>query len=256
MAYCFFLDELMIPVPPEKMVMRIKGRNKTLELINEGEVNILRSPGLTEIAFEIRLPGTPRPYADFNSSFDESALNFVAGKLLGSYQGAMLSYKGPEIYLAKLKRLKNSKEPFNFVVTRDSGAAPFNTCMSVTLEEYSIVEDAGEGFDITVPVTLKQFRDYTTKELSVSTDENGKQTVQVKQNRRSTKGIAKEVKVGREKSMWEVVQRATGGTVNWQDVMKFNSLSNPTGVPAKNTSIRLNSYKSKMSGSVSDTIRK
>ena len=256
MAYCFFLDELMIPVPPEKMVMSIKGRNKTVELINEGEVNILRSPSLTEIAFEIRLPGTPRPYADFNSSFDESALNFVAGKLLGSYQGAMLSYKGPEFYLAKIKRLKNSKEPFSFVVTRDSGAAPFNTCMSVTLEEYSIVEDAGEGFDITVPVTLKQFKDYATKELSVSTDENGKQTVQVKQNRRSTKGIAKEVKVGREKSMWEVVQRATGGTVNWQDVMKFNSLSNPIGVPVKNTPIKLDSYKSKMSGSVSDTVRR
>ena len=253
MAYCFFLDELMIPVPPEKMTMEIKGRNKTVELINEGEVNILRSPGLTEITFDIRLPGTPRPYADFNSSFKESALSFVAGKLLGS-QGAMLSYKGPEIYLAKLKELKNSKEPFNFVVTRNSGAAPFNTCMPVTLEDYSIVEDAEDGFDITVPVTLKQFRDYATKELSVSTDENGKQTVQVKQNRRSTKGIAKEVKVGREKSMWEVVQRATGGTVDWQDVMKFNSLSNPTKVPAMNTTIKLDSYKSNSRNS--DLVRK
>ena len=56
--------------------------------------------------------------------------------------------------------------------------------------------------------------------------------------------------------MWEVVQRATGGTVDWQDVMKFNSLSNPISVPVKNTSIRLDSYKSKMSGSVSDTVRK
>lgn len=256
MSYCFFLDEMMIPVPPASMSMTIKGRNKTIELINEGEVNILRSPGLTEITFDIRLPGTPRPYADYNSSIGESALSFVGTKILGSDIGGLINFKGAQDYLSKLESLKNSKEPFNFVVTRDSGSAPFNTCMSVTLEEYSIEEDAEEGFDVRVPVKLKQFRDYATKELEVSTDENGNQTVKVKSNRRSTKGIEKEVQVGKEKSMWEVVQKATNGTANWRDIMKLNDLSNPFTLPPVKTKINLEGYKSKVAGTISDTIRK
>lgn len=256
MAYCFFLDEMMIPVPPEKMTMEIKGRNKTVELINEGEVNILRSPGLTEITFDIRLPGTPRPYADFSSSFGDSALSYVASRLFGNSIGGLLNFKAPSEYLAKLEELKNSKDPFNFVVTRDGGTSPFSTCMSVTLEDYSIVEDAGEGFDLVVPVTLKQFRDYATKEVEVSTDENGNQTVKVKQNRRSIKGVANEIQIGKEKSMWEVVQRATNGTANWRDVMKLNNLTNPLKMPPLNTKINLGGYKSKVSGTISDVVRK
>lgn len=256
MAYCFFLDEMMIPVPPASMTMEIKGRNKTIELINEGEVNILRSPGLTEITFDIRLPGTPRPYADYNSSFGDSALSYVATKLFGQSVGGLLNYKGAQEYMDKLESLKNSKDPFNFVVTRDGGSSPFSTCMTVTLEEYSIKEDAEEGFDVTIPVKLKQFRDYATKELEVSTDENGNQTVKVKSNRRSTKSIAKEVQTGKEKSMWEVVQKATNGSANWKDVMKMNEITNPFKMPPVKTKINLDGYKSKISGSISDTVRK
>ena len=256
MAYCFFLDEMMIPVPPEKLTMEIKGRNKTTELIDDGEINILRSPGLTEISFDIRLPGTPRPYADYNSSFGDSALSYVTTKLLGTNAGSALNYKGPSEYMTKLESLKNSKEPFNFVVTRDSGSASFCTSMQVTLEEYTIEESADEGFDVTIPVKLKQFKDYATKEVEVTTYENGNQVAKVKQNRRSVKSIASEIQVGKEKSLWEVVQRATNGTTSWRDVMKYNDLKNPFNLPEKGTKLNLEGYKSRISGSISDIVRK
>ena len=256
MAYCFFLDEMMIPVPPEKLTMEIKGRNRTVELINDGEINIIRSAGLTEISFDIRLPGTPRPYADYNSSFGDSALSYVTTKLFGTNAGSALNYKSAEEYIEKIESLKTSKEPFSFVVTRDSGNNTFSTSMQVTLEEYAIEESADEGFDVTIPVKLKQFKDYATKEVEVTTDANGNQTVNVKQNRRSVKSIAKEIRTGKEKSIWEVVQRATNGTASWRDVMKYNNLTNPVTMPTAGTRLSLEGYKSKVSDSISNVVRK
>lgn len=252
MAYYFFLDEMMLPVPPEKMTVQVQSRNKTIELINEGEINIIRDAGLTEIEFDIRLPGSYRPYADFNSSFGDTSMNFVMSRLVGQTQANSLSYQSAENYLQKIRELKTSKEPFQFVVTRDT---KFSTNLTVTLEEYSIEEDAEDGFDVTVPVRLKQYRDYATKEVSVSKDANGKETVTVKQNRKVTKPIAKQVQVAREKSMWEICQKATGGRADWRDVMKLNNLSNPNAVPAKGTVLNLNTGKSSISGSISGTLK-
>ena len=56
MSYYFFLGETMLPVPPPSMNTRINGKNKTINLINEGEVNLIKAPGLTEISFEFLLP--------------------------------------------------------------------------------------------------------------------------------------------------------------------------------------------------------
>ena len=50
--YSFFFDDMQLPVTPSKLSVKIKGNNKTLALVNEGDINFLRSPGLTEISFE------------------------------------------------------------------------------------------------------------------------------------------------------------------------------------------------------------
>lgn len=55
--YSVFLDGMLFPVTPEKLDVKIKGANKTLTLVNDGEVNFLKTPGLTEIGnLEVILP--------------------------------------------------------------------------------------------------------------------------------------------------------------------------------------------------------
>ena len=44
----------------------------------------------------------------------------------------------------------------------------FNTNIKVTLEDYKLTEDAGDGFDVTVKVKLKQWRDYGTKTVNIT----------------------------------------------------------------------------------------
>ena len=49
-----YFDKCLFPVTPEKISIKINGNNKTVNLINEGEINILKKAGLTDIEFEAK----------------------------------------------------------------------------------------------------------------------------------------------------------------------------------------------------------
>ena len=127
MAYFFYLGKMLCPVAPSKLQLKIKGQNKTMTLINEGEINILRKAGLTEISFDILLPNVKYPFATYKSGF-----------------------KNASYFLDSLESLKTSDEPFQFIVTRTlpNGKMLFDTNMKVSLEDYTVKEDSKEGFDV------------------------------------------------------------------------------------------------------------
>ena len=53
MAYYFYLGKTLLPVAPSKLSLKIGNQNKTYTLINEGEINVLKSATLTEIEFDV-----------------------------------------------------------------------------------------------------------------------------------------------------------------------------------------------------------
>ena len=69
MAYRLYMDGILFPVTPSKITMKINGKNETVTLINEGEANILKSPGLTDVDFELLLPAVQYPFAVYPSGF-------------------------------------------------------------------------------------------------------------------------------------------------------------------------------------------
>ncbi len=150
MAYNVYLGSMLCPIAPSKIETKIKGRNKTLTLINDGEVNILKDPGLTEITFDLLLPNVKYPFAKYKNNV----------------------WKNAKGYLDILEELKLNKSVFPFIVTRTlpSGKILFDTNISVSLENYTIKEDAKQGFDILVSITLKQYKHYGTKIVNVSAD--------------------------------------------------------------------------------------
>lgn len=146
-GYDFYLGKCLLPVPPEKLKMKINNANKTSTLINEGEINILKAAGLTDIEFECMLPQVKYPFAVYKSGF-----------------------KKAEYFLNELERLKAGKKRFQFIVCRrmPDGKSLFSTNIKVALESYDITESAKEGFDLSVKIKLKQYRDYGTKVINIS----------------------------------------------------------------------------------------
>lgn len=145
--YEIWLEKVRFPVAPGKITTKIHGNNSTLNLINEAEVNQIKGMKLTEFSFELLLPGRKYPFANYGG----------------------VDYWPPEFYLEQLERLKKKKKAFKFkVIRKDSGNYPlWDTSMNVTLENYEIVEDAEELFDVVVSIELKQYVKFGAKKVKV-----------------------------------------------------------------------------------------
>jgi hypothetical protein len=153
---------MLCPVSPSKIQTKVNGQNKTMTLINEGEVNILKMQGLTDISFDILLPNVQYPFAVYKSGF-----------------------RNAKYFLDVLEDLKGNKKPFQFIVSRTlpNGKILFDNDMKVSLEDYTILEDAGEGFDVVVSIKLKQYREYGTKTCNIKFADSKPKTVAVQDNR-------------------------------------------------------------------------
>lgn len=146
-GYDFYLKKCLLPIAPPKLTVKINNANETVTLINEGEINILKRAGLTDIEFECRIPQEKYPFSVYKSGF-----------------------QGADYFLDYFESLKTSKEPFQFIVCRErpDGKSLFDTNIKVSMEDYQVTEDAKNGFDILVKIKLKQWRDYGTKTVNIS----------------------------------------------------------------------------------------
>jgi hypothetical protein len=144
MAYDFYMDGMLLPVTPSKLQLKIKNQNKTITLINEGEMNVLKKPGLTEISFTALIPQVLYPFASRD-------------------------LRKSDFYLERFETLKNSLKPFRFFISRKlpSGKVLFDTIMDVSMENYTVTEDAKSGFDLLVDINLKQYKEYGTKIIKI-----------------------------------------------------------------------------------------
>lgn len=175
--YDVYLDKMLCPIAPEKLQIKISNKNKTLTLINEGEINILKKAGLTEISFDLLLPNVKYPFAVYKSGF-----------------------KTANYFLEILEELKTSQKPFKFKVVRQfpNGKILFGTNISVSLEDYKYSDDVKEGFDITVSIKLKQYKEYGTKTCNVKFTNSKPQIEQPKAARSSTAQSSTPIGIGSE----------------------------------------------------------
>lgn len=174
-GYDFYLKKCLLPIAPDKLQIKINNANETLTLINEGEINILKTAELTDVEFECRIPQVKYPFATYKSGF-----------------------KGASYFLDYFESLKVDKKPFQFIVSRTmpNGKVLFSTNMKVSMEDYKITEQAKDGFDLTVKIKLKQYRDYGTKTVNIEiAASKPKATVQETRSTES-KPATKSYKVG------------------------------------------------------------
>ena len=199
-GYDFYLDKCLLPVAPSKLEIKINNANKTVSLINEGQVNILKQAELTDIEFECEIPQVRQPYAVYTAGFQQA-----------------------HYYLDYLESLKTAKKPFQFIVCRKlpSGKKLFHTNIKVSLEEYTISEDAKDGFDLSIKVKLKQYRDYGTKTIHLT-----QTTASVNGNRETTNSpaptTAQSYTVVKGDCLWNIAKKFYGNGSKYTVIYNAN----------------------------------
>jgi len=202
MAYDFFLNRTRLPIPPAKFSLKINGNNQSMTLINEGEINVLKMAGLTDISFTALLPNVKYPFARYDGG-----------------------YKNASFFLDELERLKTSLSPFQFIVSRvtQGGKVLFDTNIKVSLEDYKILEDAKGGFDVSVEITLKQYKDWGTKVIEIKQPTPQKTTATVEQKRPADNPPAQKTHtVVRGDCLWNIAQKYLGNGSRYPEIYKLN----------------------------------
>ncbi len=206
MAYIFEMDGVALPVAPSKMQMKIKNKNKRINLINDGEVNILKSAGLTDISFTVMIPHVEYPFGYYPDQF-----------------------KPAYYYLSKFKELKKNKKPFRFNVYRNKimGAKVFGTTMLVSIEDYAIEENAADGQSVNVSINLKEWKPYKTKVVAIS--KKNEENVATIQTTRETGSAPKPktytVKQG--DTLWNISKKNLGQGAKYREIASLNNIANP-----------------------------
>ena len=210
MAYSMYLAGVLMPITPSKVKVKINNQNETLTLINGDEINILKAAGLTDVSFDLLLPQVSYPFAN------------------GGAQSA-------NFYLSLFELLKTAKQPFQWILNRSmpSGKRLFYTNLTVGMEDYQITDDAEEGFDITVTVSLKQYRHYGTKTVTVQPAETPAETptATVEQPQRETSEAPQQsaytVKSG--DCLWNITKKYLGDGSRYNEIYELNKdkITNP-----------------------------
>lgn len=200
-GYIFYFsdggDLLTFPITPGELTIKVGSNNKTVTLISEGDINILKSPSLIEIEFEARFPMRKYPYSRDASSF--------------------------QAYYDKFSELKEKKKSFRFIVARTTpnGRRTWDTNLLVALEEFEITENADEGDDVLVNFKLKQYKEYGVKRIKSSTPK----TTSTSNTSRSTDGKGSTSSTYTVKSgdcLWNIAKAKYGDATRWTAIYEAN----------------------------------
>ncbi len=205
-GYHFFIGDLELPYAPSELKVTIDSNNQSVELINGNEINILKNPKLTEIAFEIELP-RGRQYA-------------FANKLISS-----------KTYTDYFEKLMVEKTPTKLVITRPN---PFvgskgiggtikdfeSTVLNVSLEGYDLKEDAENAYDITVSLKFKEYIPYGTVKQTV--------TNKTTATKATVKTVSKVVTINKTytiksgDTLWKIAKKFYGNSLKWKTIYNAN----------------------------------
>lgn len=208
--YDLFMNGVLYPIAPSKIQIKIGNNNKTITLINEGEVNVIKPTGLQDISFDLLLPNTQYPFAVYPNGFQRA-----------------------EYYINLLKALKNDSTKFQFILSRkmQGGTNLFNTNLTVTLEEVTFSEEAKEGYDIKASVKLKEWREYGTKTVKLVSQDGNTATKVINEERTPTANApqtGKDYTVQKGDSLWKIAKQHYGNGAEYTKIVSANpSITNP-----------------------------
>lgn len=203
--YQFWLGGILLPVTPGALTIKINDKDKTITMIDEGEVSILKTPGLSDITIpELLLPTQRYPFVQSEAEIR------------------------PAYYLDKFEAWKVKRKPVQFKVLRyeaNTQELLWDTDMYVTLGSYEIREDVDKyGKDVCVKLPMKEWKPWGAKELVIKKKKSGKKKAKasVKKKRRTTKSVAKTYTVKAGDTLLKIAKKQLNDSSLYKKLYELN----------------------------------
>ena len=190
------------------MVTTVKTNNKVYETIGLGEINTLKDIGLRNIEMKILLP-------------NDLSLPFVQKK----YMPSCILDK-PIRYLSQFRLFKSEKKPINLIIGRTlpNGEEIFRGDIFVSLENFSVTENAGEEGDFWVNLEFKEYKKILETNMTKLNDTS--QQFYLTTNRtQKQKPKVYVVKPG--DTLWNIAKTQLNDATLYKKIMQINNISNP-----------------------------
>lgn len=199
MAIGFYFDYqggvLQLPVNPEELTVTRQGNNSRTEVVQLGEINILRDARLSSIGLEVLFPG-------------HDGYPFLVGP-----------WTPPDTAVAFFTGAMDAKLPMRLV------ASGLGVNMMVSVEKVEPVRRAGDHDSIWCALSFLQYRSYGAKVLSIPSPASP--VVTVSQPRTTNNVENKTHTVVKGDTLWAIAQRELGSGSRYPEIAALNGVSNP-----------------------------
>ena len=204
--YKLYIGGVLFPITPGKISIKINDKDQTISLIKEGEVNLLKSPGLSDISIpELLLPVQRYPFSQPDTKTE------------------------PAFYMEKLKTWKRKKKVVKIKLLRDERTTLellWDNKMYVTVKDYEILEDADKyGRDVCIKLNLKEYHFWGAKELKIKRgkSKSSKKISAVKKTtRKETKEIPRTYTVKKYDTLIKIARKELDNETLWKNIYELN----------------------------------
>lgn len=197
--YLVYIDHVLFPVAPGKIVTETENDNKVIELIDGSFVTMPGGRGVRKISFELLLPMSEYPFATYEDGFRDGVF-----------------------YIDELNRMAGENVPVWFDVYRTlpDMNKTYLTNLPVTVDKVSIIENAENGLDMVAKVELREYRSVETK---IATEKkNGSYT-----QRESEYEVPETYTVKSGDSLWTISKKVFGDGEYYTYLAEINSIKKP-----------------------------
>lgn len=200
---------IILPINPAELKIERKGRNKDHEVLNLGEINILRKPGLHSLRLSSYFPQA--------ESILPTQLNIY--NVLKTVALWEKESHGPEYYVEFFQKLQEEKKPVKLVITG------LDFSMLFAVDKFTFTRKAREHNDIYFELSLKEWVRYGATKVTVEKDADGKITRITKKELTNTDAELGIVKIPSKytasngESLWEVARILTGDGTNYSTIL-------------------------------------
>lgn len=207
--YILTLGELTFPVAPKTINIKTDGQNQTINLINGGDVSIVKLPKLSNISFEVELPYNNRDYAVYENGFTN-----------------------PYYYIKQIESYMQNRQSVEFTVLRKlpNNKVLYQSSFLVTIEDFEVKDSFEYGFDTYVNINLKEYKKFESK--SIKSNINGNNLEIFSENNRDTESspnpktpITYIIKTG--DTLWDIAKKYYGDGSKYTIIANENDISNP-----------------------------